>query len=112
MHKPALPPVPWFTLWRGLPASLSLSGLAAATHGRARHSVWQPIVCEIATVPLQVDDKAMKQYSANIADMAKGAKDIYGHYLGSFQAAAETVASKFQAVEGLLRWDALRRISF
>ena len=53
----------------------------------------------------------MEQYSANIADLAKGSKDLYGQYLGSFQAAAEAVASKFHAVEAMLRWDALRQVS-
>lgn len=53
----------------------------------------------------------MERYNANIADLAKGSKDLYGQYLGSFQAAAEAVTSKFHAVEAMLRWDALRQVS-
>lgn len=59
---------------------------------------------------LQVEAKAMEQYSANIADLAKGNMDMYGQYLGSFHASAEAVASKFYAVEAMLRWDALRQV--
>ena len=54
----------------------------------------------------------MVQYSNNIADLAKGtpgSKQGRGWpYLGSFHAAAEAAASKFQAVEATFRWDALR----
>ena len=63
---------------------------------------------------MQVDAKAMVQYSKNIADLAKGTpggkQGSRGYpYLGSFHAAAEAAASKLQAVEGGFRWDALRQ---
>ena len=58
----------------------------------------------------QAEAKALGQHNTNIEELAKGkgGKQGYGPYLGSFHAAAEAVASKFHAVEGTLRWDALR----
>jgi hypothetical protein len=110
MPKLLVVQLPVQLFWRDLRPILGLSGKVLQQHLTGYVTAHGKSMSERNRCTLQVEAKAMEQYSTNIADLAKGSMDMYGQYLGSFQASAEAVASNFHAVEAMLRWDALRQV--